>query len=243
MKLVVLLAAITFGALGVACNSDDGDPPSPTAETATVSDTPPAEECPLPASACIMAREIETWLRDGDVQSVVQATQTTSFTCPGGGPPAGDVPLSICEGAGGGEVRIGVGTARRYSSGGSFTQENYSLALDGFLSAVQPAAADAGGDGDLRLIAISCLDSAQSPEDCSRSVVIFSAIIRDTALPGWGGIAGGRELLLFFLDVTSPGMEAPIDEVWTGIVLPDEISTIFETGGVVFDLGQVFTLR
>jgi hypothetical protein len=36
-----------------------------------------------------------------------------------------------------------------------------------------------------------------------------------------------------------PDEETPISMVWTGIILPDEEPILFETGGNLFDLGEV----
>jgi hypothetical protein len=132
--------------------------------------------------------------------------------------------------------------ARRYSEGAVLSTDTYQGSLRGFLQAVDSTASDANGTGALRLVAVSCVDPAQPPANCTRAAAIFSAILRQTSIPGWG-IGGGRELLIFYLDTTSAGAGVRIQEMWTGIVMSNESPIFFETGGTLFDLGRVFVLR
>jgi hypothetical protein len=136
---------------------------------------------------------------------------------------------------------VGVAVARRYSEGGLLTVPQYELALRTFIQGVQPAASDAGGSGAMRLVGVSCAVPTEAVRDCSRAAVIFSAIVQQLNVPGWG-IPGGRELLIFFVDRESVATERPIQETWTGIVQQPEAAIILQTGGMVFDLGRVFVL-
>lgn len=199
--------------------------------------------CPLPSSACAQASSINTWLTAGDVESVARATQTHNFICPASRPSGAGGPFPLCAGADPGEGRSGVGVARRYSEGGVVSIDGYHESLRGFMAAIESTASDPNGRGALRLVGVSCVDGAQVPMNCTRSIAIFSAILRQTSLSGIWGVAGGRELLLFYMDTASAETSTPIQEVWTGIVQAPEASTIFETGGTVFDLGRVFILK
>lgn len=252
MRFVLIVVVSFFMLAAVACG-DDSDEPTPTSTTGVstptqstgASPTAPSPtvvpgECPLPADQCAQVEQLSEWLSDDDVDAVVGATKTTVYTCPVS---ASDPrPLPLCEGAPAGEQRTGVAMARRYSEGAALSVDDYRVALHAFLDAVDPAASDAGGPGGLDLIAVSCVDPAESPADCSRSVAIFSAIIQRTTIPGWG-IGGGREVLLFWMTAESARTNTPVEETWTGIVQAPEVETLTSSGGTLFDLGQVFVVN
>lgn len=233
-----------------ACGDDSDDvAPTPTTggstptQSATATSPPTSSptvtpgECPLPEAQCSQAQQVRDWLLSNDIDSVVAATQTTSYTCEvstGAG-----APWPLCEGAPAGEQRTGVGVARRYSSGAALSVDDYRAALQAFVDAVNPSAGDAGGSGALDLVAVSCVDPSQVPHECTRSVAIFSAIVRQTSIPGWG-IPGGREVLLFWMTAESAETVSPVEETWTGIVQAPEVDILTSSGGTLFDLGRVF---
>lgn len=249
MKLVLVGLGL-FMVFMLGCSDDSGEPTptstvsapagSPTSTAPGSSPTVVAGECPLPTPHCGQAEEIRAWLASADVDSVVGATRTRTYTCTGGS--GAGAPMPLCDGAPNGEQRMGVGVARRYSEGAALSVDDYRAALQAFLDAVNPTASDAGGSGALDLVAVSCVDPSQAPDQCTRSVAIFSAIVRQTTIPGWG-IPGGREVLLFWMTADSVDTDTPIEETWTGIVQPDEVPVIMSSGGTLFDLGQVFTVN
>ena len=253
--ILALLAALLLF-LAIACDDDDSDAdatPSPTtavtatstaapigpAPTATRPPSPTLEPgaCPLTELTCDFAEQLRSWLEARDVASIGAASRFESVDCPGGSPRGAGGPFPLCDGAAAGEVREGIGVARRYSEGAAISASDYEAYLLSFLDVVDPAAMDEIGGGGLALYALSCVDPAELPAACGRFTVVFSAIPAGSCCPPLGAGGLGRELLIFFVEPEGIGV---ITSVWTGVILPDEPAIIFEDGGTLFDLGRVF---
>ncbi len=170
----------------------------------------------------------------------MSATRTSEYTCPGSAPQDVGGPFPLCDGATPGDIRTGVGAARRYSEGSVLSTDGYAGMLLDYVEHSDPLANDDLGDGALRLVAVSCADPDEAPAECSRSLAIFSGILSHQ---NGSGTPVGRELLIFWLPTDDLDSQAPISEVWTGIILPGEGDIIFNTGGTLFDLGQVFPVN
>jgi len=251
--LAVVMAGFALFAVS-ACNNDDDDTtPTTVATTETVTSTTNATTtpaptatlapgaCPIVATACTQARALLGLLRRGNFQAIAEAAETRLYTCPGGRPSGAGGPFPLCEGSSNGTVLTGIGVARRYSEGSVLSIDAYTQGLRNFVDAARPSVNDADGTGELRLAAVSCRDATQQPTACTTSVAIFTAIVQQGPLLS-GGSAGGRELLLFYLDTNSAFPDVKIVDTWTGIVEPGEEATLFRTGGVLFDIGRVFPL-
>lgn len=252
---------VAFAALMVACDGDDEpDTPdstptaatsaSPAASTTTASETPspsatatqdaptatpePGDaeepECPIEEVVCNIGDSVEAALADGNYGAIIDLMQARDETCPGGQPQGAGGPFPLCDGASQGEVRTGYQVARRYSEGGIVDSEGAITFLEGFVNAVTPQATDAHGDGQLRLQGVSC--AQQSGERCQMATVFFTAILEQSR----------RELLIFWIPLPADP-ETPISSVWNGPIMADEEAVLFQTGGRVFDLGEVYLLE
>jgi hypothetical protein len=127
-------------------------------------------------------------------------------------------------------VRTGYQLARRYSEGFVVDRNGVILFLEEFMNSLDTAAADAHGEGALRFQAVSC---AQEPGDvCQLATAVFTGIV-----------SGGERALLIFWVPLPASPDTPIAMVWTGPVLPDEVPVVFEDGGNLFDLGEVFLVE
>lgn len=265
--LPILLAALTLacGALIAGCDGDDEpdstETPTVAAPATQAGETPSAEasasasatpeeatatpesptatpvpgeteepECPIEEVMCNLGESLEVALGNGDYDSIVDLMQSREETCPGGAPQGAGGPFPLCEGAPQGEVRTGYQLARRYSEGSIVDREGVVTYLEGFMNSVTPQASDAHGEGGLRLQGVSCAQPAG--EGCELATVFFTAIVEQSR----------RELLIFW--VTLPAdPETPISMIWNGPILGDEEAILFETGGNLFDLGEVHLLE
>ena len=261
-RLLVVVFVLT-GFLLVAC-SDDGDgdaetplntpnagatatpetePPTATSEaSAPATATPalptatavpgetPEGRCPIEEIVCNMAESLEVALQDGNYGAIVELRQSREETCPGGEPQGAGGPFPLCEGAPQGEVRTGYQLSRRYSEGFIVSFEGAVMFLEGFVNAASPDVSDDHGSGEVRLQAVSCVLPTGS--DCSEGSIIFTAIL----------VGNRRELLTFFVPIPA-NATAPIGRAQTGVVMEDEEPALFESGGEVVGLGQVYVLE
>ena len=177
-----------------------------------------------------LGESLEVALENGDYGAIIDLMQSREQTCPGGQPQGAGGPFPLCEGAAQGEVRTGYDLARRYSEGSFVDRDGVILYVEGFMNAVTPTATDAHGDGALRLQGVSC--AQESGGNCELATVFFTAILEESR----------RELLIFWVPLpASP--EKPINMIWNGAILPDDEPVVFESGGDLFDLGEVYVLE
>ena len=203
-------------------------PAEPTA-TPEPSETP-GVGCPIEDVVCNLGESLEVALENGDYGAIIDLMQSREQTCPGGQPQGAGGPFPLCEGAAQGEVRTGYDLARRYSEGSFVDRDGVILYVEGFMNAVTPTATDAHGDGALRLQGVSC--AQESGGNCELATVFFTAILEESR----------RELLIFWVPLpASP--EKPINRIWNGAILPDDEPVVFESGGDLFDLGEVYVLE
>lgn len=240
---LLLLLVTAVVATSLACSGDGAGgslTPTPTAApaspTAAASTSPTATACPVVAAACVLASRLQAAIASGNAAAITGLATTTSYACPGVRPMGPGGPYPLCEGAAAGETRTGIGIARRYSEGAALSPAAYQAMLTQILQAVDAQASDTVGAGTMRLLAVSCAEATASPATCPRFGVIFSAILRATAVPPLG-IVPGREVLVFFGQ--QQGSDVRVTETWTGVVMPDEVATLRQ-GGTLFDLGRVF---
>ncbi len=237
-RFLAALAGFVLAWMTIACGGDDDEPSRSDGDPTAVPSSVAALACPLVRDACALAAFLQTRLASGDLESVATANRIESFTCPG--TPAQGIggPFPLCDGAFGGEKRLGVQMNRRYSEGFVVSPEEYQRILRQLLQAADANASDAYGTGALRLYSLSCLDQAAAPVSCPRFAVIFSSILRPTAIPRVG-IVPGREILAFMAETPNGVGNAAIFSTWTGIIQPGEGDIMLRGGGTLSDLGRV----
>ena len=194
-------------------------------------------DCPWGEASCVLALGIERALQFGNVDAVVDFGEPRFYDCPGRPQEKAGEPFPLCEGAEEFTREEGYPVARRYSEGSIVDEAGLSGYIQAFVDRVQSEADDEVGDGRLRLYAFGCPQRATPflNVSCARLAIIFSAIVE----------AGGelrRELLVFWAVGLFGGETLPVTEVWDGVVLDGERRILFETGGYLSDLGDVYVI-
>ena len=194
-------------------------------------------DCPWGEASCVLALGIERALEFGNVDAVVDFAEPAFYDCPGRPQASPDEPFPLCEGAEEFTRREGYPVARRDSERSIVDEDGLRDFLQGFVDTVAPKARDDLGDGRLRLYAFACPQRATPFLNvaCARLAIILSAIVTD-------GDQTRREVLVFWAVGLFGGETLPVTEVWDGAVLDDEHAILFETGGFIADLGEVYVI-
>jgi hypothetical protein len=204
---------------------------------ATLTPVETLTDCPWGEASCVLALGIERALQFGNVGAVVSLAEPRFYDCPGRPQQAPGEPFPLCEGAAEFTREEGYPVARRYSERSVVDEAGLRDFVQAFVDRVEPQARDDVGDGDLRLYAFGCPQRATRFVNvaCARLAIIFSAIVRD-------GDGTHREVLVFWAVGLFGGETLPITEVWDGVILSDERRIIFDTGGYISDLGDVYVV-
>jgi hypothetical protein len=135
------------------------------------------------------------------------------------------------------EGKEGYPVARRYSEGSVVDEAGLRAFIADFVSRVDPEASDEIGPGGLQLYAFGCPQRAVPFQNvsCARLAIILSAIVGTED-------SGNRELLIFWAVGLFRGRTLPVTEVWEGIALDNEVPILFETGGHLGDLGEIYVI-
>jgi hypothetical protein len=194
-------------------------------------------DCPWGEASCVLALGIERALQFGNVDAVVDFGEPRFYDCPGRPQQAPGEPFPLCEGNPEFTREQGYPIARRYSEGSVVDEEGLGGFIQTFVDHIDPEAEDEAGDGRIRLYAFGCPQRATPliNVSCARLAIILSAILRD-------GEETRRELLVFWAVGLFGGETLPVTEVWDGVILSDERPILFETGGYISDLGEVYVI-
>src|SRR5687768_3220262 len=230
---------IALGALGAFASQQREDAGEARAN-ATATPAPPVDslrDCPWGDASCVLALGIERALQANNVDAVLEFMAPRLFICPGGRAEGPGGPFPLCDGAEKDTGRTGLHFGRRYSEGGVQSIDGIRKIVQRFLDDIDAGAKDSVGDGRLRLYALSCSTPAIRFQNvsCAREGIILSAIIGD-------GSSQRRELLIFWAAGGFQGRTLPVVEVWDGAILTNEVPIIFQTGGVLPDLGEVYAI-
>jgi hypothetical protein len=234
-----VLVLVLLGGLGAVAGDRREDADEARAN-ATATPAPPVDslrDCPWGDASCVLALGIERALQANNVDAVLEFMATRLFICPGGSPEGAGGPYPLCDGAEKDTGRTGLFFGRRYSEGGAMSLEGIRSLVQRFLDDIDANAKDTVGDGRLRLYAFSCSTPAIRFQNvsCAREGIILSAIIGD-------GPSQRRELLIFWAAGGFQGRTLPVVEVWDGAILTNEVPILFQTGGVLPDLGEVYAI-
>lgn len=194
-------------------------------------------DCPWGEASCVLALGIERALQFGNVDAVVDFSEPRFYDCPGRPQQAPDEPFPLCEGAPEFTRREGYPIARRGSPGKVVDEAGLHAYIQSFVDQVRPEEADEVGDGRLRLYAFGCPERATmfSNVSCARLAIVFSAIVE-------AGESVRREILVFWAVGLFGGETLPVTEAWDGMVPSDERRILFERGGFLPDLGDVYVI-
>ena len=194
-------------------------------------------DCPWGEASCVLAQGIERALQFGNVDAVAEFGEPRFYDCPGRPQEAPGEPFPLCEGAPEFTREEGYPVARRYSEGSIVNEDGLRAFIQRFVDGVNADSTDDVGDGQLRLYAFGCPQRATRflNVSCARLAIIFSAIIGE-------GDDAHRELLVFWAIGLFGGETLPVTEVWDGVVLRDEGPILFETGGYISDLGDIYVI-
>ena len=194
-------------------------------------------DCPWGEASCVLALGIERALQFGNVDAVVDFGEPRFYDCPGRPQQAPGEPFPLCEGNPEFTREEGYPIARRYSEARVVDQEGLGDFIQSFVDRVDPGAEDDVGDGEIRLYAFGCPQRATPliNVSCARLAIILSAIVRD-------GGETHRELLVLWAVGLFGGETLPVAEVWDGVILSDERPILFETGGYISDLGDIYVV-
>jgi hypothetical protein len=234
-----VLVLIVLGALG-AVASDQRDEAEQARANATATPSPPVDslrDCPWGDASCVLALGIERALQAGNIEAVIEFMAPRLFICPGGSPQGAGGPFPLCDGAEKDTGRTGLHFGRRYSEGGVTSIDGIRAILTRFLDDIDPNARDSVGEGRLRLYAFSCSTPAIRFQNvsCAREGIILSAIVGE-------GSSQRRELLIFWAAGGFQGRTLPVIEVWDGAILTNEVPILFQSGGTLPDLGEVYAI-
>jgi len=230
---------IALGAIG-AFASQEREAAQEARANATATPLPPVDslrDCPWGDASCVLALGIERALQTGNVEALLDFMAPRLFICPGGRPEGAGGPFPLCEGAQKDDGRTGLPFGRRYSEGGVMSIDSIRKMIQGFLDGIDPNAHDDVGEGRLRLYAFSCSEPAIRFQNvsCAREGIILSAIIGR-------GASQRRELLIFWAVGGFQGKTLPVTEVWDGAILTHEAPVLFQDGGHLDDLGEVYAI-
>lgn len=194
-------------------------------------------DCPWGEASCVLALGIERALQFGNVDAVVEFGEPRFYDCPGRPQQEPDEPFPLCEGAPEFTREEGYPIARRGSEGSVVDEAGLHAFIQSFVDRVRPEEEDSVGDGQLRLYAFGCPERATRFLNvaCARLAIILSAIV-DT------GDVVQREILVFWAVGLFGGETLPVTEVWDGVVSSEERDILFETGGHLSDLGDVYVI-
>jgi hypothetical protein len=234
--IAVLVALGVLGAVGGDLREDAEEAranatPTPNLPVDSLSD------CPWGDASCVLALGIERALQTDNVDAVIEFMAPRLFICPGGRAEGPGGPFPLCDGAQKDDGRTGLAFGRRYSEGGVMSVDGIRSMIRRFLDDVDANARDSVGDGRLRLYAFSCSEPAIRFQNvsCAREGIVLSAIVGR-------GSSQRRELLIFWAVAGFQGKTLPVVEVWDGAILTDEVEVLFETGGRLPDLGEVYAI-
>jgi hypothetical protein len=194
-------------------------------------------DCPWGEASCVLALGIERALQFGNVGAVVDFGEPRFYDCPGRPQQAPGEPFPLCQGKPEFTREEGYPIARRYSEGSVVDEEGLRDFIQSFVDRIDEAATDEVGDGRIRLYAFGCPERATPliNVSCARLAIILSAIVHD-------GEGSHRELLIFWAVGLFGGETLPVTEVWDGAILNDEQPILFETGGYISDLGDIYVI-
>ncbi len=200
----------------------------------------PAEslsDCPWGEASCVLGISIERALQFGNVDAVVDFAEPDFYDCPGRPQQGAGEPFPLCEGVPEFTRLEGYPIARRYSERSIVDEEGLRVFLQRFVASVDPDATDDVGDGRLRLYAFGCPERAPPllNVSCTRLAIVLSAIVDQ-------GSDAHRELLVFWAVGLFRGETLPVTEVWDGVILDDEYAILFEDGGHISDLGDIYVI-
>ena len=236
---VGLVVLIALGAIG-AFAGQQRDEAEERRANATATPLPPVDslrDCPWGDASCVLALGIERALQTNNVGAVLNFMAPRLFICPGGRAEGPGGPFPLCDGAQKDDGRTGLPFGRRYSEGGVMSMDGIRTMIQRFLDSVDPNAQDTVGEGRLRLYAFSCSEPAIRFQNvsCAREGIILSAIIGR-------GSTQRRELLIFWAAGGFQGRTLPVVEVWDGAILSNEVPILFQSGGHLDDLGEVYSI-
>jgi hypothetical protein len=200
----------------------------------------PAEglaDCPWGQASCVLGVSIERALQFGNVDAVMSFTEPDFYDCPGRPQQKADEPFPLCDGVPEFTRLEGYPIARRYSEHSIVDAASLRAFLQRFVDSVNPDARDEVGDGRLRLYAFGCPERAPPllNVSCTRLAIVLSGIVGQ-------GEDAHRELLVFWAVGQFRGETLPVTEVWDGVILDDEYPVLFQSGGYISDLGDVYVI-
>jgi hypothetical protein len=194
-------------------------------------------DSPWGEASCVLALGIERALQFGNVDAVVDFGEPRFYDCPGRPQQAPGEPFPLCEGAPEFTREEGYPIGRRHDGGSIVDEAGLSAFIQDFVDSVNHEASDDVGDGGLLLYAFGCPERATRflNVSCARLAIILSAIVGE-------GSDARRELLVFWAVGLFGGETLPVTEVWDGAVLEEERAVLFDTGGYIADLGDIYVI-
>jgi hypothetical protein len=194
-------------------------------------------DCPWGEASCVLALGIERALRFNRVDAVVDFAEPAFYDCPGRPQQGPDEPFPLCEGQPLYTRLEGYPIAHRNGDRSIVNEGDLWSFVQRFVDAVNSDAHDDVGDGRIRLYAFGCPERATPllNVSCARLAIVLSAIL------GKGDDAH-RELLIFWAVGLFGGQTLPVTEVWQGPVPDNERAILFDTGGYLADLGDIYVI-
>ncbi len=232
-----VLALLVLGAIGGVLGSRATDERQDLLD-ATVEPVNSLVDCPWGEASCVLGLGIERALQFGNVDAVVDFAEPRFYDCPGRPQEKPGEPFPLCEGAPEFTREEGYPVARRYAEGSIVDERGLRDFIQAFVDRVDPGASDDFGNGRLRLYGFGCPQRATPliNVSCARLAIILSAIVGE-------GEEARRELLVFWAIGLFGGETLPVTEVWNGVVLDTEQPILFETGGYISDLGDIYVIN
>ncbi len=194
-------------------------------------------DCPWGEASCVLGLSIERALQLDRVDAVVNFAEPDFYDCPGRPQQSPDEPFPLCAGQPDFTRLEGFAIGRRYADNSVVDESTLWSFIQQFVDSVNPGAHDDVGDGRIRLYGFGCPERAPPllNVSCTRLAIILSAIVGQ-------GDEAHRELLVFWAVGQFRGQTLPVTAVWDGPILDSERSILFDTGGYISDLGDVYVI-
>jgi hypothetical protein len=194
-------------------------------------------DCPWGEASCVLGLGIERALQLGRVDAVVDFGEPDFYDCPGRPQESPDEPFPLCEGSPEFTRLEGYPVSERGDDRRIVDEDGLYNFIQQFVEAINRDARDEVGDGRLRLYAFGCPERAPPflNVSCARLAIIVSAIVEREG-------EERRELMVFWAVGLFGGETLPVTEVWQRTIAEDEWPILFETGGYLEDLGDIYVI-
>lgn len=183
--------------------------------------------CPVDASVCVFASQINRSLLGGDTDPIIALMEPRAFICPGPEPRDVGDPFPICDGSAPDDLRDGYIVGFLHSHGAAYSTEQLRAFFARWIRSSLDEESDGYGSGAARLMSIGC-PGIQTDEGAScrdRFTIVFSALqqLPDARMPL-------RIQLVFHVDRTDGTQR--IVHVQSGLVLPPDLHTVLHGGRI-----------